>query len=419
MRKGMLLAPTILSALLLLSLAGVPAAALRDTQVVIAVDLSHQQPTEGLDVIVGSCPECYWVLILLDEAQREAVEPGILQLFDETRTGGITSANLGDVDILLIGQPQTPLTEDEISAISSWFSEGGKALWIAGDSDYPAGGNEIAQLAVNQVLEAIGSVIRMDFVSVEDPVANAGAVYRVTGIIDPSEPLAQYIMPGIEHGRVLFHGPGALYILVDGEPVNPARQPEALPPNVFIIVRSTDQSYVVEHQTDPAQGQNPAVFYDPLNDEVNTGPFPLMMAEVFDNNRIVIASSESMYDGYEPMTAASYYEVPLDGPVFVPNVIKLMIGIVRGEITLMPAPPAETVTVTETVTETETVFRTTTATMVETTTETVTEVKTEVSTTTQLETTTVVEQTTNWGITIGLFILGLIIGAAALYLARS
>ena len=417
MRAGKLLASTVLPVLLVLSLAGFPATALHAGQIVIAVDLSHQQPTEGLDVIVGSCPDCFWVLILLDEAQREAVETGVLQLFDEVRTGGLSSANLGDVDILLIGQPQTPLTEEEISAISSWFSEPNKALWIAGDSDYPAGGNEIAQLAVNQVLESIGSVIRMDFVSVEDPVANAGAVYRVTGIIDPSEPIAAYITPGIEYGRVLFHGPGALYILVDDEPVNPARQPEALPENVFIIVRTTEDSYVVEHQTDPAQGQNPAVFYDPLNDEVNTGPFPLMMAEVFDNNRVVIASSESMYDGYEPMTAASYYEVPLDGPVFVPNVIKFMISVVRGEFTLAPAPPAETVTVTETVTETETIVQTTT--MVETQTETVTETKTEVSTTTQLSTTTVVEQTTNWGITIGLFILGLIIGAAALYLARS
>ncbi len=411
-----LLAPILLSVLLVLSAAGSPVAAFRDSQVVIAVDLSHQQPPEGLDVIVGSCPDCYWVLILLDEAQREAVEEGVLALFNEARTGGLSSANLEDVDVLLIGQPQTPLTEEEISAIASWFSTGNKALWIAGDSDYPAGGNEIAQLAVNQVLEAVGSVIRIDFVSVEDSKANAGALYRVTGIIDPTGPIAPYLTQGLEYGKVLFHGPGALYILVDGEPVNPARQPELLPPNVFIIVRTTDQSYVVEHQTDPTQGQNPAVFYDPLNDEVNTGPFPLMMAEVFDNNRIVIASSESMYDGYEPMTAASYYDVPLDGPVFVPNVIKLMINIVTGEIALAPV-TVETVTVTETVVETTTVVRTTTSTMVQT--ETVTETKTEVSTTTQLETTTEVVTETNWGISIGLFILGLIIGAAALYLARS
>lgn len=331
--------------------------------VAVAVDLSHGQGVEGLDVIVGSCPNCYWVVVLQSQEQEANIPPEILGLFDEVRYGGFTRDTLAGVSVLLIGQPTVLLSDQELEALTQWWAEGGKAVWVAGDSDYPAQGSEVAQQAVNQVAEAVGSVIRSDYVSIEDPVSNAGRPYRVVAIVDPEEPLT-FLARNLEYGKVLFHGPGALYVLTEEGPVNPLKNPEAKPDNVYVIVRTTDRSYAVEHQTLENAGF-PAELYDPLDDELGTGPFPFMMAEImYEVGGLFIASSETMYGGYEPMTAASYYDVPLDGPVFVPNIINFMVGFVTGQFVVVE----ETVTVTETVTTTQVQTETVTQTVTQTTT---------------------------------------------------
>ncbi|MCE4612110.1 MAG: hypothetical protein F7B17_09085 [Desulfurococcales archaeon] len=347
---------------------------------VIAVDLSHGQPDEGVETIIASCGGCRWILILLDEAQREAVRAEVLEAADEVRLGGLTPENLSDVDVLLIGQATSLLSADEVEAIRQWASQGRKAVWVAGDSDYPAQGSEIAQQAVNQVLEALGSSIRIDYVSVEDYTSNAGRSYRVVGVVDPDPPFT-FLKQGLPNGgKVLFHGPGALYAIgANGEPVNPLKKPELKPEGVYVIVRTTEDSKSVEHQTAETGGLS-AVYYDPLNDEVNTGPFPLMMAEI-KGNLMIVASSETMYGGYEPMTAPEYYGVALDGPEFVGRVVSTMAAFTTGLFIVSVVEREVTVTVTqtekqvltETVTETvkETVTRENTVTMTVTTTTTV------------------------------------------------
>ncbi|MEB3780589.1 MAG: hypothetical protein GSR85_10250 [Desulfurococcales archaeon] len=393
----------------------------------IAIDLSHGQAPEGIDIIVSSCQDCYWILILQTEDQKEAIEPGYLELFNEVRVGGLTQDTLNDVDILLIGQATATLSEEELSALESWFSTGSKAVWVGADSDYPAQGSEIAQFTLNQVMEATGSVIRIDYVSIEDDRENvAGAPYRVKGVVDPDPAIADIILKGLKYKRVLFHGPGGLYVLVDDKPINPVKQPDLKPDNVYVVVRTTEESRSVEHQANPLEGQHPAEFYDPLNDTVNTGPFPLMIAEYMDNNRMVLASGETMYGGYEPMVVPSYKDEPLDGPQFTANILGLLRSVVTGTFKPgTPMPPTVTVTevtltmtVAETTTVTKTVERTTTITS--TVVQTTTSVSTTVITTTQKETQTVTETATvtNWGVAVGLFVVGIILGAGAILLSR-
>ncbi|BAA79953.2 hypothetical protein APE_0969.1 [Aeropyrum pernix K1] len=341
--------------------------------VIVAVDVSHGQGTEGLDTIVSSCAGCTWVLILADESQEANITPDILDLFQEKRYGGLTPENLSDVDVLLIGQATSLLSNDEVSAIASWGSQGKKAVWVAGDSDYPAQGSETAQQVVNQVLEALNSNIRIDYVSVEDDESNAERSYRVVGIVDP-EGVFSFLKEGLPNGgKVLFHGPGGLFVIgTDGAPANPVKEPEKKPENVYVIVRTTENSRSVQHQ-DPSNGGLPAVLYDPLSDFYNTGPFPLMMAEVKDNV-LIFASSETMYGGYEPMTAPEYYGVQLDGPQFVAKVIATMVGFTQGTFIVVEKVITQTETVTETVTktQTETTTKTETATVTETVTQTTT-----------------------------------------------
>ncbi|MCE4602434.1 MAG: hypothetical protein F7C08_03850 [Desulfurococcales archaeon] len=407
-------APLILLALLALSVAA-PLAAQAQVKAVIAVDLSHGQATKGLDTIVNSCQECRWILILQNEEQKANIEPGYLQIFDEVRVGGLTQENLMDAQILLIGQATTVFSDEEVNTVAQWFSMGGKAIWVGGDSDYPAQGSETAQVVINQVAEAIGSIIRSDYISVEDDRENAGAPYRVLGIIDPDPAIADFILNGLQYKRVLFHGPGALYILVDDEPVNPVKSPEMKPENVYIIARTSDQSRAVEHQADPMQGQHPAEFYDPLDDTVNTGPFPLMMAEMMGDNKLFIVSSETPYGGYEPMTAPSYKDKPLDGPVFVANMIKFMVSVVTGAPIQVP-PTQTTVTIVQTTTVEKTV--TTTLTQTQQVTQTVTQTVTQEMPTTVTSTTTVTQTQADWTISVALFIVGILLGAAAIYATR-
>ncbi len=359
--------------------------------IVIAFDLSNRQSPKGLEVLVNITSPYYKVLIVSDEAYLEKVPPDLLKAFNEVRVGGLTDLNLRDVDILIIGQPETVIRSEAVEAVKRWFAKPNKALWIAGDSDYPAQGSEKAQQSMNLILEAIGSVIRIDYISVEDYKENAGgAPYRVTGIVDPSPEIA-FLKNNLKYNKVLFHGPGGLFVLVQGKPVNPVKQPELKPKNVYVVVRTSENSKAVENQPPEKGGLGP-IFYDPLNDRVNTGPFPLMLIEVFPDNRVVIASSETMYGGYTPMTVTEYYRVPLDGPQFISNLVTYMVSVVS-----QPVKVTEVRTVTETRTEVRTEVRT--------------ETKTE-------ERTLTVQVGVSTPITALVAIIAFLVGAVAVFLVR-
>ncbi|MFN4045841.1 MAG: hypothetical protein ACK4H7_00690 [Acidilobaceae archaeon] len=358
---------------------------------VIAFDASHRQSPKGLELLADMTRTHYRVLIVSTDEDLARIPSATLALFDEVRKGGLNDFNLRDVDVLLIGQPESLPSPDEVEAVKRWFNKPNRALWIAGDSDYPAQGSEKAQQSMNMVLEALGSSIRIDYVSAEDLTENCGgAVYRVAGIVDPS-PEVKFLAEGLQHYRVLFHGPGALYVISGGKTVNPVKQPELKPKNVYIVVRTSENSRVVENQ--PAEkGGLPPVYYDPLDDKVNKGPFPLMLIETFPNNRVIVASSETMYGGYQHMIVTEYYKKPLDGPQFVQNILTYLVSTVSQPIVV-------TQTVTQTITQTTT------------------KVETKIETlTTTLTTTEQIGVSTS--VAVIMAIIALIIGIAAAYLLR-
>ncbi|MCD6558826.1 MAG: aminotransferase, partial [Palaeococcus sp.] len=111
----------------------------------VAVDLAHGENDKYLtgDVIdkdtnetiaqgiIPTMTNVNWAYIG-DPAQADVL--GIKNLGDK-----ITYDALKDVKVLIIGQPGSPFDPEEIEAIAKWFSEGGKVLWVAGDSDYGSG----------------------------------------------------------------------------------------------------------------------------------------------------------------------------------------------------------------------------------------------------------------------------------------
>jgi len=255
-------------------------------RVVVAVDLSHGESDKYLGFIMGNITFVEWRTI------KE-----------------FNSASLSGVKLLLIGQPTVAFTPDEISALKSWFMEGGKAVWIAADSDYGPGVGY--QDTANALLEALGSRLRLDLCSAEDPVQNAGAAYRVVANVDPDEPVRSDILVGISK-PVLYHGPGVLaYVKPDGSWGGlEAEKPE----NVVRIVRTSTNGKVVENSPPAAKAHTAG----------QSGSLVLNAAEfvkVGDKLGLVIASGESPYGDYEPTWSSVYYGVALDGPTFVTNMI--------------------------------------------------------------------------------------------------
>ncbi len=306
--------PVLLLGLMFLSIAGFASIshAARPAGIVIALDMSHGQNPGGLVELMHLIPEADWVIIVKTEDDIANLPTWVQNNAYEIRTGGITTDNLNYVDMLIIGQPTELLTPDEVNAIASWFNDSGRAIWVAADSDYPAQGSEIAQQAANQVLEAIGAHIRVDYVSVEDSQSYAGKTYRVVGIIDPPAELS-FLKWGAR--KMLFHGPGVVYAIDEnGNPVNPITNPV---PNVYVLVRTSEGGEIVEHQPKaPGEPGNVGVFYQ----VGQTGEFPLLVAENL-SGKIVIASGESPYSGYQAGITWIYYGVVMQGPQFFKNLV--------------------------------------------------------------------------------------------------
>ncbi len=314
-------------AVLMVLPAGSTAFAARDAGIVILADLSHDQPATGLDVIMKMMPEAKWYLLVGSEDQIETLPHTLQVMADNIFVGTFAtiSEQLGEVDVLLIGQPVKEFTPDEIEAITTWFYSNPsvrKVIWLAGDSDYPAqGGNlEIAHHTINAIAEALGTSLREDYVSVEDYTSNTGKPYRVVGLVQP-DPGAEVVGFAVE--KVLFHGPGVIaYVDQDGTWKSLT---DSKPDNVYRIVWTTEDSAIVEHQ--PSQPGAPGDVGQAYT-AGDTGKFVLLAAEVMTVNvegteaeRVVIMSGESPYGDYQPGVTWSYYGIHLDGPRFIRNLL--------------------------------------------------------------------------------------------------
>ncbi|MEB3787983.1 MAG: hypothetical protein GSR78_04415 [Desulfurococcales archaeon] len=313
----MRLAPIALIAIVVAGLLAAPAMAARAPGIVILADLSHGQPASGLEVMMDMIPEAEWILLIASPGDEANIPEQVLSKASAVRYGGFTPDNIADVDVILFGQPTLPLQPEEIQAIVEWFNAEGKPrlIWVAGDSDYPAQGSEVAQQAMNQILEALGSKLRADYVSVEDEKSFAGKTYRVVGLVQP-DPEVAVLACGAE--KTLFHGPGPLYALDDyGNPVNPV---ETKVPGVYVVVTTTEKGKLVQHQSAAKGGLDPE-FYTNIGDY---GVFPLLLVEVKDVNSVpkrIIASGETPYGGYQAGVTWEYKGIPMQGPNLFRNLV--------------------------------------------------------------------------------------------------
>ncbi|NPA47681.1 MAG: CGP-CTERM sorting domain-containing protein [Thermococci archaeon] len=275
----------------------------------VAVDLAHGESTLGLNQMIPAMKQYQWAYF---------GSPGQLPSNLSVKNLGstITADALNGVDVLILGQPTQPLTMSEIAAISQWFKEGGKVLWIAGDSDYGSGVK--TQNNVNTILSKLGlGNLRVDLCSVSDPVSNAGAGYRVVAYDKPdsSTPYRSILVRNLQHdGKVLFHGPGPVaWVDSNGKWHNLTGPVPSL--HIYRIVVSSKHAKIVENNMPQAHAYTAG----------NTGVYTLMAAQIIklSNGKydVLIVSGETPYGGYQPIWDNEYHGVQLDGHQFVENAI--------------------------------------------------------------------------------------------------
>jgi hypothetical protein len=289
---------------------------------VVLVDLAHGESAKGLDVFAKTLYDAEIYVLLsserdlakLDPISRNLISGYLIGSLDKMATPDGRTVTLTSLltDLLIIPQPTTEFTEAEIQAIKSYLGTRGKAIWLAGDSDYPPGETTIS--IINKILEALGSNLALDYISIEDPVSNAGAPYRVVAMIKPSEKLS-FLGFGAE--RILMHGPGAIAYRDLATGSWRAIKPGDVPSGIEVIAWSTPNGRVVEN-TAPPRGLLGQAY-----SAGDTGSYPMVAAQILTrlNNSIVILSSETPLGGYQPMITAEYYGVMLDGPRFVRNMV--------------------------------------------------------------------------------------------------
>lgn len=201
-----------------------------------------------------------WRLVLEELTAEDLVGASVLMLVS-------TDASLGYADA-------------ELTAINDWMNEGGKTIWVSGDSDSDMGQKRI--LTANEVLETIGSRLRIDDATAEDPISNGGEPYRVLGVSSEVDPSMKFLVRGVSRG--LFHEPGIAVVYVDGEWIDLMEHDVE---DVYVVM-TTSYAGIVVDKSEPA----PNVMIP--GDE---GNLPLMVIEVDkERNNLIIATGDAPFN---------------------------------------------------------------------------------------------------------------------------
>ena len=289
---------------------------------VVVIDLAHGESAKGLDILAKTLYDGEIYVLLssdkdiakLDPVSRNLISGYFIGTLDKMSTLDGKTVTLTSLltDLLIIPQPTREFTAEEIQAIKSYLASRGKAVWLAGDSDYPPGETSIT--IVNKILEALGSNLALDYASIEDPVSNAQAPYRVVALVKPPKSLS-FLGFGAE--RILMHGPGVVAYRDLATGSWSSIKPENVPNDINVIVWSSPNGKIVEN-TAPPRGLLGQAY-----SAGDSGAFPMVAAQTLKdlNNSVVIVSSESPIGDYQPGITAQYYGVMLDGPRFVRNMV--------------------------------------------------------------------------------------------------
>ena len=295
MRKNPI--PILLIMSLALAMISAPGLVYAESKPVVVAHLKGALEADvQLSAIVKNVTEVEWVVVL----------------------GELTPTDLSGAAMLIMVKADSGLeyTAAELTAVMSWFDEGGKTIWVTGDSDY--GDDQLRQPAANEVLEKVGSVLRIEACQAEDPLANAGASYRVMGTSENCDPEVKALVAGVT--RALFHSPGIITAYSGGRYY---KLEEEKPEGVFKVM-TTSETGLVSNNNPP----------DPEIHEVgDEGNFVVMALEADPKKQnVVIVTGDAPFDHYMGMympELRNYQRYAVDHPE---QGAKLFENIIHGSV---------------------------------------------------------------------------------------
>ncbi|MHA1303673.1 MAG: zinc dependent phospholipase C family protein [Candidatus Heimdallarchaeaceae archaeon] len=190
----------------------------------------------------------------------------------------ITAATLADIDLLIITAPYgNNFTDDEISAISSWYAAGGHLL-ISSRGDY----SDVNHVTINNLLEAIGSDLRVNDDNVYTTQADPDFYkpwYCKTDEFNNDDPIAKQIVGNLTQ-KIQFFSPSSIYAESDSEFVH------------WLIFG--EETFYQSDENPPA----PEVIYDNTDDNVGGSAIPLAAVELAGESSLALFGSTtwSNYD---------------------------------------------------------------------------------------------------------------------------
>jgi hypothetical protein len=220
--------------------------------------------------------------------------------------GGINDTILEDATGLVIGSiygTTNGFTAAEIDAVDEWFNAGDKFLWVGSDSDFA--GYAYINNNASLILDAVGSHVYPEAISISDAYSNCNASYRVVANGTSTNAFVADIVENVD--AVLMHGPTSLYGSTSG---NAGTDVVALEnttiPNVYPLLYYGAAATIGDSDLVPPLAHN----------DGESGAFVAMTIEInagTDKTGVIVVSGASPYSDYQPMTTAEYYEVVLNG----------------------------------------------------------------------------------------------------------
>ncbi|MFW9769131.1 MAG: hypothetical protein ACFFEM_09950 [Candidatus Thorarchaeota archaeon] len=229
--------------------------------------------------------------------------------------GGLNDTILADADGLLVGTiygTSNGFTNQEVTDVADWFNAGGKFMWVGSDSDYA--GYAYINANSSLILDAVGSHVYPEAISISDAISNCNASYRVVANKTSTNAFVANIVDGVD--AVLMHGPTSLYGSTSGaEGTDVVALETTTIANVYPVLYYGASATIGDSDLVP-----------PLaNDDGDSGEFVAMTIEMNAGEAgtgVIIVSGASPYGDYQPMFTTEYYDVPLNGDALVKQAIE-------------------------------------------------------------------------------------------------
>ncbi|MHA1115794.1 MAG: hypothetical protein ACTSRR_13255 [Candidatus Heimdallarchaeaceae archaeon] len=278
---------------------------------IIMIDVSHGAYHTEVENFKGNLTEATNVTVV-------TLESDFLTNFD------------ADADALFMSGPDEMYTGAETEKIKEWFSQGGKFLFIGGDSDY---GGYFSPAAINSLLRNLGASIRLDSTSISDETNNDGASYRVAATQPGTGDVAKKVTKGMKAGFIL-HGPCSIV----------GYNTSAAVPEYLDLRNVTLPSVEIlyKYSADAVSGDSDVsgLPTDLYAESDITGNYPAVVLETIGNSYLVLAGEaiftdyKSMYDQFTE--TGEYNGGVTYGQMFVNNLVNYFLGTVQAPLPVVP-----------------------------------------------------------------------------------